>query len=80
MFYEGFMYPEPGSNRHGLLHWCLRPARLPIPPSGLVCFSVACELCIPMGRLAVVRAERGTGRLFLHVWSAKVSEFSEIAK
>ncbi len=36
------LYPEPGSNRHGLLHWCLRPARLPIPPSGLVCFSVAC--------------------------------------
>ena len=35
-------YPEPGSNRHGLLHWCLRPARLPIPPSGLVCFPVAC--------------------------------------
>ena len=32
------LYPEPGSNRHGLLHWCLRPARLPIPPSGLVCF------------------------------------------
>ena len=30
------VYPEPGSNRHGLLHWCLRPARLPIPPSGLV--------------------------------------------
>ena len=29
------LYPEPGSNRHGLLHWCLRPARLPIPPSGL---------------------------------------------
>ena len=29
-------YPEPGSNRHGLLHWCLRPARLPIPPSGLL--------------------------------------------
>ena len=28
-------YPEPGSNRHGLLHWCLRPTRLPIPPSGL---------------------------------------------
>ena len=28
-------YPEPGSNRHGLPHWCLRPARLPIPPSGL---------------------------------------------
>ncbi len=31
-----FVYPEPGSNRHGLLHWCLRPARLPIPPSGPV--------------------------------------------
>ena len=29
-------YPEPGSNRHGLLHWCLRPARLPIPPSGQI--------------------------------------------
>ena len=28
-------YPEPGSNRHVLPHWCLRPARLPIPPSGL---------------------------------------------
>ena len=28
-------YPDPGSNRDGLLHWCLRPARLPIPPSGL---------------------------------------------
>ena len=31
-----FQYPDPGSNRDGLLHWCLRPARLPIPPSGLV--------------------------------------------
>ena len=29
------LYPDPGSNRDGLLHWCLRPARLPIPPSGL---------------------------------------------
>ena len=29
-----FVYPEPGSNRHELLHWCLRPTRLPIPPSG----------------------------------------------
>ncbi len=35
----GGLYPEPGSNRHGLLHWCLRPARLPIPPSGLVSFA-----------------------------------------
>ena len=33
---KGFkLYPDPGSNRDGLLHWCLRPARLPIPPSGL---------------------------------------------
>ena len=29
-------YPEPGSNRHALRHWCLRPTRLPIPPSGLI--------------------------------------------
>ena len=34
-------YPEPGSNRHGSLHWCLRPTRLPIPPSGQNNFSVA---------------------------------------
>ena len=32
-----YQYPDPGSNRDGLLHWCLRPARLPIPPSGLLC-------------------------------------------
>ena len=31
---RGLRYPDPGSNRDGLLHWCLRPARLPIPPSG----------------------------------------------
>ena len=30
------LYPEPGSNRHGSPHWCLRPARLPIPPSGQI--------------------------------------------
>ena len=29
-----FLYPEPGSNRHILRYWCLRPTRLPIPPSG----------------------------------------------
>ena len=28
------MYPDPGSNRDEFPHWCLRPARLPIPPSG----------------------------------------------
>ena len=32
-------YPDPGSNRDGLLHWCLRPARLPIPPSGHCIFN-----------------------------------------
>ena len=32
-----YAYPDPGSNRDGLPHWCLRPARLPIPPSGLNC-------------------------------------------
>ena len=37
-------YPEPGSNRHGLLHWCLRPARLPIPPSGLVALRAVPQL------------------------------------
>ncbi len=28
------VYPDSGSNRDALRHWCLRPARLPIPPSG----------------------------------------------
>lgn len=34
-----YVYPDSGSNRDGLPHWCLRPARLPIPPSGLLLFS-----------------------------------------
>ena len=34
MINSRFTYPDPGSNRDGLPHWCLRPARLPIPPSG----------------------------------------------
>ena len=33
-FTRVLQYPDSGSNRDGLLHWCLRPARLPIPPSG----------------------------------------------
>ena len=38
-------YPEPGSNRHGSPHWCLRPARLPIPPSGpFICAPVRAAL------------------------------------
>lgn len=43
------LYPDPGSNRDGLLHWCLRPARLPIPPSGQIppcLFAVAKVLII----------------------------------
>lgn len=28
------LYPDPGSNRDGLPQRCLRPSRLPIPPSG----------------------------------------------
>lgn len=28
------LYPDPGSNRDGFPHRCLRPTRLPIPPSG----------------------------------------------
>ena len=31
---EDLKYPDPGSNRDGLLQQCLRPSRLPIPPSG----------------------------------------------
>ncbi len=31
-----YQYPDPGSNRDGLLQRCLRPSRLPIPPSGLM--------------------------------------------
>ena len=34
--YFSALYPDPGSNRDGSPHWCLRPARLPIPPSGLL--------------------------------------------
>ena len=38
------LYPDPGPNRDGLPHWCLRPARLPIPPSGLQVFlKIACK-------------------------------------
>ena len=37
------LYPDPGSNRDGLPHWCLRPARLPIPPSGLKCVGKGSE-------------------------------------
>ena len=32
--FSELLYPEPESNRHALRHWCLRPTRLPIPPSG----------------------------------------------
>lgn len=44
-----FLYPDPGSNRDGFPHWCLRPARLPIPPSGQIppcLFAVAKVLII----------------------------------
>ena len=34
LIFSHYQYPEPGSNRHGLLQRCLRPSRLPIPPSG----------------------------------------------
>ena len=33
-----YLVPRPGVEPGWmLLHWCLRPARLPIPPSGLFC-------------------------------------------
>ena len=37
------LYPDPGSNRDGLPHWCLRPARLPIPPSGHSFLNCECK-------------------------------------
>lgn len=37
------LYPDPGSNRDGLPHWCLRPARLPIPPSGRISLDFECK-------------------------------------
>ena len=37
------LYPDPGSNRDGLPHWCLRPARLPIPPSGRISLDCECK-------------------------------------
>jgi len=33
---EGGWCPEEDSNLHGFHHWYLKPARLPIPPSGLL--------------------------------------------
>ena len=36
LLFSTVMYPDPGSNRDGSPHRCLRPARLPIPPSGLM--------------------------------------------
>ncbi len=45
-----YQYPDPGSNRDGLLQRCLRPSRLPIPPSGHgqvdVCAFVAAKVII----------------------------------
>ena len=46
-FLAALAYPDPGSNRDGFPHWCLRPARLPIPPSGLYAdakVGVSCQL------------------------------------
>ncbi len=43
MINSHLLYPEPGSNRHRLPYWCLRPARLPIPPSGLFCCEKQCK-------------------------------------
>ncbi len=38
-----FLVPRPGVEPGWmLLHWCLRPARLPIPPSGLI-FILRCK-------------------------------------
>ena len=39
MISSRYPYPDPGSNRDGLLQRCLRPSRLPIPPSGQIYIS-----------------------------------------
>ena len=81
-------YPEPGSNRHGLLHWCLRPARLPIPPSGhsALLLAVPCgtAFLLCMGSFAIggqswhnFRIKRERLEIDLPVKDAKVSVFSE---
>lgn len=44
VIFSRYQYPDPGSNRDGLLHRCLRPARLPIPPSGLALWRVVSVL------------------------------------
>ena len=39
-----FLVPRPGVEPGWmLLHWCLRPARLPIPPSGHLFFVCVCK-------------------------------------
>ncbi len=85
-------YPEPGSNRHGLLHWCLRPARLPIPPSGHLdfgasscspfwdCESVVLVTLLLAGKAAAYRTKESAWKVDLPVKDAKVSDFSQNPK
>ena len=84
-------YPEPGSNRHGLLHWCLRPARLPIPPSGhsalLTQSLLGLHFCMCVPDFAIggqnlhnFRTYRERLEVDLPVKVAKVSDFSENPK
>ena len=47
------LYPDPGSNRDGLPHWCLRPARLPIPPSGHSFLNCECKSILFFGNMQV---------------------------
>ena len=45
MINSRYPYPDPGSNRDGLLQRCLRPSRLPIPPSGQIYISSVINDC-----------------------------------
>ena len=45
--YQAFPVPRPGIEPGWiLLHWCVRPARLPIPPSGLLRCKVIQTICL----------------------------------
>ena len=48
------LYPDPGSNRDGLPQRCLRPSRLPIPPSGLVLTKLGKNFCLTKRQMLLI--------------------------
>ena len=53
------LVPRPGVEPGWmLLHWCLRPARLPIPPSGQLFFSIAVQRYAIRFKHATLLAEK----------------------